>query len=79
LFNASNKGHITEVLANLNQATNSLNALLNQQTGALAKTLNNTNAITENLRKNSDSITAAISNVKQFTGRLSKLEIGAKP
>jgi phospholipid/cholesterol/gamma-HCH transport system substrate-binding protein len=75
LFTARNKAHITEVLANLNQATSSLNGLLNQQTGALAKTLDNTNAITANLRKNSDSITAAISNAKRFTDRLSGLEL----
>jgi len=75
LFNPQNKARITEVLSNLSMATNSLNSLLNTQTGALARTLENTSAVSANLRHNNDSITAAISNVKRFSERLSSLEL----
>ncbi len=49
--------------------------MLDLQSGALAATLNNTNAITENIKKNNDSISAIVSNTKQFTQKLSQLEL----
>src|SRR5215217_7194517 len=59
----------------LNQASNALNGLLNNETGALARSLENTRAITENFRRNNDSITAMISNAKRVTEKLAALEL----
>lgn len=75
VFTSEAKGNIKQTLANLNSASNSLNKLLDAQTGALAKTLNNVSAITENLKKNNDSITMTISNAKQFSEKLSQLDL----
>jgi len=75
VFTSDAKGNIKQVLANLNSASSSLNKLLDNQTGALAKTLNNASAITENLKKNSDSITMTISNAKNFSNKLSQLDL----
>jgi phospholipid/cholesterol/gamma-HCH transport system substrate-binding protein len=75
LFTSKNKDHIHQILANLNQATNSLNTMLDKETSMLAKTLQNTNSITENIKANNDSITATISNVKRLTGKLADLEL----
>jgi len=75
LFTAQNKMHITHTLANLDQASASLNGLLDRQTGALAKTLDNVNAVSANLRSNNDSINIAISHAKRFTEKLSNLEV----
>lgn len=69
------KGNIKQTLANLNMASHSLNNLLDNQTGALAKTLNNASAISENLKKNSDSITMTISNAKNFSNKLAQLDL----
>lgn len=69
------RGNIKQTLANLNSISSSLNQLLDTQTGALAKTLNNANAITENLKKNSDSITMTINNAKNFSAKLSRLDL----
>ena len=62
-------------IANLSTATNSLNKMLDPQSSALAATLNNVNAITGNLKNNNDSITAIVNNTKQFTDKLSKLNL----
>jgi phospholipid/cholesterol/gamma-HCH transport system substrate-binding protein len=75
LLNSDAKGNIKQTLANLNMASSSLNKLLDNQTGALAKTLNNVSAITENLKKNNDSITMTISNAKDFSKKLSELDL----
>jgi phospholipid/cholesterol/gamma-HCH transport system substrate-binding protein len=75
MLSSEAKGNIQKTLSNLNQASNSLSRLLNNETGALAKTLNNASAITENIKNNNDSINAAISNTKKLTEKLSKLEL----
>jgi phospholipid/cholesterol/gamma-HCH transport system substrate-binding protein len=75
MLSSEAKGNIQQTLSNLNQASNYLSKLLNNETGVLAKTLNNANAISENFRNNNDSITAAISNTKRLTEKLSSLEI----
>lgn len=75
LLNSETKGNIQEMIANLNMASHSLNKLLDSEHGALAHSLNNLSAFTDNLKKNNDSISAIISNAKQFTGQLSELEL----
>jgi phospholipid/cholesterol/gamma-HCH transport system substrate-binding protein len=75
LFDAGAKTNLQQTIANLNMATNSLNKLLDVQNGPLAGTLNNVTSITDNLKKNNDSISVIISNTKQFTQRLSSLEL----
>jgi phospholipid/cholesterol/gamma-HCH transport system substrate-binding protein len=75
LFDAGAKTNLQQTIANLNMATNSLNKLLDFQKGPLAGSLNNVNAITDNLRKNNDSISAILSNTRQFTQKLSALDL----
>lgn len=75
LFDAGAKRNLQQTIANVNQATSSLNKLLDPQTSALAATLNNVNSITSNLKNNNDSITAIMSNTKRFTEKLSKLDL----
>jgi len=75
ILNSDARGNLQQTLANLNQASSSLNGLLNTQTGALARTLDNASLFTANLKNNNDSITAMISNTKQFTEKLSRLDL----
>lgn len=75
LFNAETKGNLHETIANLDKISSSLNKLLDTDNGSLAKSLNNINSITDNLKKNNDSISSIISNTKQFTQKLSSLDI----
>ncbi len=75
LFDAGAKRNLQQMIANLNTATHSLNKMLDPQSSALAATLNNVNSITGNLKNNNDSITAIMSNTKQFTEKLSKLNL----
>lgn len=75
LFDAGAKKNLQQTIANLNLATSSMNKLLDPQTSALAATLNNVNSITSNLKNNNDSITAIMSNTKQFTEKLAKLNL----
>jgi phospholipid/cholesterol/gamma-HCH transport system substrate-binding protein len=75
IFNNEAKSNLAQTMANLNQASSSLNGLLNNQTGALAKTLNNAESITSNLKNNSENINATISNAKQMTEKLAALEL----
>jgi len=75
LLSSEAKGNIQQTLSNLNTASYSLTRLLNDQTGALAKTLNNAAAITENLKKNNDSISITINNAKNFSQKLSQLDL----
>ncbi len=75
MFDAGAKRNLQQMIANLNMATNSLNKMVDLQTSALASTLHNVNDITGNLKKNNDSISAVINNTKQFTEKLSKLEL----
>ncbi len=75
LFNPETKGNMEQTIANLNDASNSLKKLMNYQTGPLAKILNNASSITDNFKKNNDSITEVISNAKQLTGKLARLNL----
>ena len=75
LFDKDTKGNINEIIHNLRITTGSLNKLLNAETGALAATLDNANSISANLKKNNDSITAAISSVKRAADKFSNIEI----
>ena len=75
LFDKDTKGNINEIIHNLRITTGSLNKLLNAETGALAATLDNANSISANLKKNNDSITAAISSIKRAADKFSGIEI----
>ncbi len=75
LFDAGAKRNLQHTIANLDLATSSLNRMLDPNSSALASTLNNVNAITGNLKNNNDSITAIVANTKQFTDKLSKLDL----
>lgn len=75
LFEKDTKGNIQDIISNLKEATISLKSILNTDNGPLAGSLKNANAITENLKKNNDSITAAISSVKRTADKFSSLEI----
>lgn len=67
--------NLQQTLANFNRASNSLTIMLDDKNGPLAASLGNISSITGNLRNNNDSITAVISNAKQFTARLSNLPL----
>jgi phospholipid/cholesterol/gamma-HCH transport system substrate-binding protein len=75
MLNMENKAYLKQTLANLSQASNALNGLLDNQNGALAKTLNNAQAMTESLKNNSADITATISNAKKVSEKLAAMEI----
>ena len=75
LFEKDTKGNIQDIISNLKESTVSLKILLNTVNGPLAGTLRNASSITENLKKNNDSITAAISSVKKTADKFSSLEI----
>ena len=75
LFDANTKGNLQQAIANITAATNSLNKLLDPEKSILASGLRNVSSITDNLKKNNDSITATISNVKQFSEKLSRLNL----
>lgn len=75
MLNSENKGYLKQTLANLSQASNALNGLLDNQNGALAKTLNNAQAISESLKSNSADITATIGNAKTATEKLAALQL----
>jgi phospholipid/cholesterol/gamma-HCH transport system substrate-binding protein len=75
VFDDNTKGNLRQSIANLNMATNSLNKMLDPHTSALASVLNNANSITDNLKRNNDSISAVISNAKQFSQKLTRLEL----
>ncbi len=75
MLNMENKAYLKQTLANLSQASNALNGLLDNQNGALAKTLNNAQAMTESLKNNSADITATISNAKKASEKLAALEL----
>ena len=75
VFDAGAKKSLQHTIANLALASNSLNKMLDLQTGALAATLGNVNSITGNIKNNNDSLTAILSNTKQFTQKLAGLEM----
>jgi phospholipid/cholesterol/gamma-HCH transport system substrate-binding protein len=75
VLNDQTRTHLKQTFANLDQASHSLNKIMDDQNGPLAKSLNNVNSITENLKNNNDSITATISNAKRATEKFANLEI----
>ena len=75
LLDAGSKNNLQHTIANLTLASNSLNKLLDPKTSALSATLNNVSDITANLKKNNENITAIVSNTKQFTDKLSKINL----
>ena len=75
LFDAGAKTNLKQTIANLTMATSSLNQMMDLQSSALAATLKNVSSITGNLNNNNDSITAIVNNTKQFTEKLSKLNL----
>lgn len=74
-FFKKDEKNISQIVANLKQATASLSVMLNTQSGPLANTLSNASSFTENLKKNNDSITAAISGIRRVADKYSSLEI----
>lgn len=75
LMDGGAKSNLQQTIANLNMATSSLNKMLDPKNSELATTLSNVSSITGNLKKNNDSITAIMSNTKQFTAKLSALNL----
>lgn len=75
VLNTQTRAHLQQTFANLDQASSSLNKMIDDKNGPLAQSLNNVNSITENLKKNNDSITATISNAKRATEKFANLEI----
>ncbi len=75
LFDAGAKNNLQQTIANMTLVSHSLNKLLDSENGALSASLKNVSAITANLKNNNDSITAIVSNTKQFTEKLSNLRL----
>ena len=69
------KANLQATLANLSQASQSLNVLLDPKKGALASTLGNVNSFTGNLKGNNDSINRIIANASALSARLARLEL----
>lgn len=69
--------NLRRVIANLVNATSSLNELLNTQTGALAQSLGNMSAITANLKKNNDTVSSILHNVNQATDKMARLDLAS--
>jgi len=74
LFDTDAKNNLQQSIANLNQVTAALNAMLSES-GPLSGTLGNVSSITGNLRKNNDSISAILANTRKFTGDLANLDL----
>ena len=69
------KANLQATLANLSEASQSLNVLLDPKKGALASTLGNVNSFTGNLKSNNDSINRIIANASALSARLARLEL----
>ena len=67
--------NISDIVANIKLATLTLNRLINSQSGPIAATLSNASSVSENLKKNNDSITAAISGIRRVTEKFSAVEV----
>jgi len=67
--------NISDIVANVKLATLTLNRLINSQSGPIAATLSNASSVSENLKKNNDSITAAISGIRRVTEKFSSIEV----
>jgi phospholipid/cholesterol/gamma-HCH transport system substrate-binding protein len=75
LLDPATRANLQQTIANLSDATNSLNELLDTKKGALASTLNHVNSITGNLKNQNDSINGIISNTGELTRKLASLEV----
>jgi phospholipid/cholesterol/gamma-HCH transport system substrate-binding protein len=75
LLDPDTRANLQQTIANLSDATNSLNELLDTKKGALASTLNHVNSITGNLKNQNDSINRIISNTGELTRKLATLEV----
>ena len=75
LFDENTKGNLKQAIANITSATSALNKMLDPQNSELAKTLHSAGSVMDNLKKNNDSITATISNARQFSEKLARLNL----
>jgi len=75
LFDENTKGNLKQAIANVTAATNSLSKLVDPQNSDLARAIHNAGSVMENLKKNNDSITATISNAKQFSQKLARVDL----
>ncbi len=69
------RAHLHQSLNNINQASASLNTLLDPVSGSLAKTLDNTKDISESLKADMTDLKATFSNAKKASEKLAALEI----
>jgi phospholipid/cholesterol/gamma-HCH transport system substrate-binding protein len=69
------KANLQATVANLSQASHSLNTLLDARNGSLAATLNNVSSFTGNLKKNNDSINRIIANMDALSTKLAALDL----
>lgn len=67
--------NISDMVTHLKNASHSLTILLNPHSGPLANTLGNASSFSENLKKNNDSITAAISGIRRLSEKFTAVEI----
>jgi len=74
-FFKKDEKNISDMISNLKSATVSLNILLNPHSGPLANTLSNASSFSDNLKKNNDSITAAISSIRRVSEKFTAVEI----
>lgn len=75
LFDEQNKRNILQTMANLNQASSSLNNLLDNQTGPMARILNDASQMTSALKKNTEDIASTVANAKTASEKLAALEL----
>jgi phospholipid/cholesterol/gamma-HCH transport system substrate-binding protein len=75
LLDPGTKRNLQATIANLSEASSSLNTLLDPKKGALASTLVNVNSFTGNLKNNNDSINRIIANASALSDRLARLEL----
>jgi phospholipid/cholesterol/gamma-HCH transport system substrate-binding protein len=69
------KANLQATVANLSNASHSLNTLMDTKHGALATTLGNVSSFTGNLRKNNDSINRIIANMDALSTKLAALDL----
>ncbi len=75
IMDGETKNNLQNTVANFSNLSSSLNRLMSDPNSSLVTSLNNMSAITGNLKKNNDSITDIISNTKQFTAKLTQLDL----
>ncbi len=74
-FNDDSRQNISIILNELAGTTAKLNDLLEPGKGSLAQSLDNVNSFSSNLKKNNDSITAAINNLTIASRNIASLEL----